>query len=270
MVSPVLFWVVAALTVIPSLSLIFARKAVHIAMSIVCVMVGLAVAYVGLDAPFLGVVQIVVYTGAVMMLFLFVLMLVGVDQRESLKETITGQRWIAFFAAGGMAVLLISIIGRVTIAPQEGQVGNPEEIALVLFGQYVLVMEVLGTLLITAAVGALIMTHTPRLTPRKTQADVQAARVLAGADPVNKPMPGVFARHNALDAPALDPEGKPIDHSVSRVLEIRHQTAEADEFRARLESTANPEDRQRPHGAPSGDADDRSGTRGRSDEEGAK
>jgi len=245
-VSPVLFWVVAALTVVPSLALIFARKAVHIAMSIVCVMVGLAVAYVGLDAPFLGVVQIVVYTGAVMMLFLFVLMLVGVDQRESLKETITGQRWIAFFAAGGMAVLLISIIGRVSIAPQEAQTGNPEEIALVLFGQYVLVMEVLGTLLITAAVGALIMTHTPRLTPRKTQTDLQAARVLAGADPVNKPMPGVFARHNALDAPALDPEGKPIEHSVSRVLEIRDQMSDGEEFRARLESTANPEDHQNP------------------------
>ena len=234
MVSPVLFWIVAILTVIPALSLLFARKAVHIAMSIVCVMVGLAAAYVGLGAPFLGVVQIVVYTGAVMMLFLFVLMLVGVDQREDLKETIKGQRWIALFAAGGIATLLIAVVGRVSIAPQEGQVGDPEEIALVLFGRYVLVMEVLGALLITAAVGALIMTHTPRLTPRRTQSEVQAARVLAGADPVNKPMPGVFARHNALDVPALDPDGNPIDESVSRVLKARHQTTEGFEWRAAL------------------------------------
>src|SRR5690606_15888514 len=78
-VNEVLFWVVAGLTVVPALSLLFARRAAHIAMSIVLVMVGLAAAYVGLDAPFLGVVQIVVYTGAVMMMFLFVLMLVGVD-----------------------------------------------------------------------------------------------------------------------------------------------------------------------------------------------
>jgi NADH-quinone oxidoreductase subunit J len=255
-ISPVLFWIVAALTVVPALSLLFARKAVHIAMSIVCVMVGLAAAYVGLDAPFLGVVQIVVYTGAVMMLFLFVLMLVGVDQREDLKESLTGQRWIAFFTAGGIAVLLISVVGRISISPQEAAVGNPEEIAHVLFGRYVLVMEVLGALLITAAVGALVMTHVPRLTPRRTQAEVHAARVLAGADPVNKPMPGVFARHNALDAPALDPEGKPIDHSVSRVLEIRHQTTDADDFRGRLENTMNPESHQNPQDAPRTDEEE--------------
>ncbi|WP_144018924.1 NADH-quinone oxidoreductase subunit J [Demequina sp. NBRC 110056] len=253
MVSPVLFWVVALLTVIPSLALLFARKAVHIAMSIVCVMVGLAAAYVGLGAPFLGVVQIVVYTGAVMMLFLFVLMLVGVDQREDLKETLRGQRWIALFTAGGLAILLISVIGRVSISPQEEQVGNPEDIALVLFDRYVLVMEVLGALLITAAVGALVMTHTPRLLPRKTQAEVHAARVLAGADPVNKPMPGVYARHNALDVPALDPDGNPIEHSVSRVLEVREQMSDGDEFRARLESTANPEDHQNPQAEAEGE-----------------
>ncbi|MFW2512885.1 NADH-quinone oxidoreductase subunit J [Demequina sp. SO4-13] len=271
MVNEVLFWVVAALTVVPALSLLFARRPAHIAMSIVLVMVGLAAAYVGLDAPFLGVVQIVVYTGAVMMMFLFVLMLVGVDEREDLKETITGQRWIAFFAAGGLALLLVSVVGRVTIEPApRGVVGNPEEIAMVLFGEYVLVMEVLGALLITAAVGALVMTHTPRLTPRRTQTELQAARVLAGADPVNKPMPGVFARSNALDAPAIDPEGNPIEHSVSRVLEVRNQMAEGTEFRERLENTNNPEDYQRPSGAPSGDADDRKGRREGRDEEGAQ
>lgn len=267
MISPVLFWTVAVLTVIPSLALLFARKAVHIAMSIVCVMVGLAAAYVGLGAPFLGVVQIVVYTGAVMMLFLFVLMLVGVDQREDLKETIKGQRWIAFFTAGGLALLLISVVGRVSITPQEAEIGDPDQIALVLFGRYVLVMEVLGALLITAAVGALIMTHTPRLLPRRTQSEVQAARVLAGADPVNKPMPGVYARHNALDVPALDPDGNPIEDSVSRVLEVRDQMSAGTEFRTRLENSANPEDAQQPHGAPSRESDQRTPRR---DEEGER
>lgn len=270
MVNEALFWVVAVMTVIPATALLFARKGVHIAMSIVCVMVGLAAAYVGLEAPFLGVVQIVVYTGAVMMLFVFVLMLVGVDQRESLKETLTGQRWIAAIAAGGLAILLFSIIGRVSIpSSDDPQTGNPEEIALVLFSRYVLVMEVLGFLLIAAAVGAVILTHTPRLTPRRRQVDLQAARVLAGGDPVNKPMPGVYARHNALDVPALDPEGEPIEDSVSRVLEVRHQTRDGEEFRHRLDSSGNPEDKQRPHGAPSAEADDRKPRDGR-DEEGAQ
>ncbi|MFN3865511.1 MAG: NADH-quinone oxidoreductase subunit J [Demequina sp.] len=271
MVNEVLFWVVAAMTVIPALSLLFARRAAHIAMSIVTVMVGLAAAYVGLDAPFLGVVQIVVYTGAVMMTFLFVLMLVGVDRREDLKETIKGQRWIALFAAGGMATLLIAVVGRATISPApRGVVGNPEEIAFVLFGEYVLVMEVLGALLITAAVGALMLTHTPRLTPRRTQGEMQAARLLAGADPVNKPMPGVYARSNALDSPALDPEGEPIPHSVSRVLKIRNQTQEASEFRLRLRDSSNPEDLQRPAGAPARESNDLTGDRVGRDEDGAQ
>ncbi|WP_062070069.1 NADH-quinone oxidoreductase subunit J [Demequina sediminicola] len=241
MVNEVLFWIVAVMTVIPSLSLLFAKRPVHIAMSIVTVMVGLAAAYVGLGAPFLGVVQIVVYTGAVMMMFLFVLMLVGVDSTEDLKETIKGQKWIAFAGSIGLAILLIAVIGKVTVQPRnEGPVGDPYPIAIQLFEDYVLVMEVLGFLLITSAVGALVLTHVPRLKPRRAQVDVAKARVLAGADPVNKPMPGVYARHNALDIPALDPEGKPIEHSVSRVLKIRSQTQDGAEFRAQLEDPGHP------------------------------
>lgn len=235
MINPVLFWSVAIITVIPSLSLLFARKAVHVAMSIVLVMVGLATAYIMLDAPFLGLVQIVVYTGAVMMLFLFVLMLVGVDQREELKETIAGQRWIGFVAAGGLGTLLISMIARVTFSLQAATVGDPETIANVLFSRYVLVIESLGALLITAAVGALVLTHVPRLRRKRTQAEVAEDRVLVGANPVNKPMPGVYARHNALDIPALDPDGNAVEASLSRVLEVRHQTQDGAEFRAQIE-----------------------------------
>ncbi|WP_084101515.1 NADH-quinone oxidoreductase subunit J [Demequina sp. NBRC 110051] len=263
MVNEALFWIVAIITVTGSLSLLFARKGAHIAMSIVTVMCGLAAAYVGLGAPFLGVVQIVVYTGAVMMLFLFVLMLVGVDQRESLKETIKGQRWIALAGAGGIALLLISVIGRVSLySPDDFTDGNPEEIALVLFSDYVLVIEVLAALLITAAVGALILTHVPRLVPKHSQVEIAEARILAGADPVNKPMPGVYARHNALDVPALDPEGKPIEDSVSRVLEIRHQTQDGAEFRHQLEDTDNPDHAAQPADAPPRDSHDRNPRQG--------
>ncbi len=242
MVNPVLFWVIAAITVIPALSLLFARKAVHVAMSVVLVMVGLATAYVALGAPFLGMVQIVVYTGAVMMLFLFVLMLVGVDQREDLKETIKGQRWIGLFTAAGLGAFLVSIVGRTVLPTAEvGVQGEPDVIAVMLFEKYVLVIEVLGFLLITAAVGALVLTHTPRLKPRRTQLEVQRDRVLMGADPVNKPMPGVYARHNALDVPALDPEGQPIEHSISRVLKVRNQTVEGEQWRAQLEDPSHQE-----------------------------
>ena len=233
MIEPVLFWAVAVFTVVPATALLFVRRGVHIAVSIIMVMLGLAVAFVALEAPFLGVVQIVVYTGAIMMMFVFVLMLVGVDQRESMKETIKGQRWIAFFGVGGLAIVLISVVRHTTIAlqrPTNPIVGEPAIVANLLFGRYVLVMEVLGFLLITAAVGALVLTHMPRLTPRRTQREVSQARLRSGADPVNKPMPGVYARHNALDVPALDPEGKPIEASVSRVLKVRGQTQDGTEF----------------------------------------
>lgn len=271
MISPVLFWVVATMTVLPALGLLFARKAVHVAVAVVTVMVGLAAAYVGLGAPFLGVVQIVVYTGAVMMMFLFVVMLVGVDRDESLKETIAGQRWIAFFASGGLAVILIAVIGRLTIEPAaEIPVGDPEPVALVLFSRYVLVMEVLGALLITAAVGALVLTHMPQLLPRKTQPELHAERLLAGEDPVNKPMPGMYARHNALNVPALDPDGNPIPDSISRVLQSRGQMSDGKEFRTRLEQSSNPNHQARPSGAPSYQAEDRKGTPDGRDEEGAQ
>ncbi len=238
MISPVLFWIIAAITVIPALALLFARKPVHIAMAIVLVMVGLAVAYVSLDAPFLGVVQVVVYTGAVMMMFLFVLMLVGVDQRETLKDSIKGQRWVGLFLATGIALLLLAVATRTTINFQDKDVAaDPAAIAVSLFSKYVIVMETLAFVLITAAVGAIVLTFVPRLKERVTQKELHAARIAAGADPVNKPMPGVFARHNALDVPALDPEGNPIEDSVSRVLEARHQTGDGQHYPAQVERT---------------------------------
>src|SRR3954452_14184300 len=78
-----------------ALGLLFARKAVHAALLLAVVMIGLAVLYLVQDAPFLFAVQIIVYTGALLMLFLFVLMLVGVDASDSVVETIRGQRLMA-------------------------------------------------------------------------------------------------------------------------------------------------------------------------------
>jgi len=237
----IVFWTLAPLMVLASTALLFARKAVYVAMSVVVIMVGLAVMYVAQDAPFLGVVQIVVYTGAVMMLFLFVLMLVGVDERESLRETIKGQRFVSFVAAVGIAALLISVIGTVAIdqdhvagLDRANQNGNPEAVGVVMFGSFVVVMEALGIVLTIAAVGAIVLTHLPRLVPALNQRRRSDARIKGGLDPVNKPMPGVYARHNALDVPALDPNGTPIEDSVSRVLRARGQDKDASEFRKQI------------------------------------
>ena len=99
----VAFWVLAPVAVLAAAGMLLSRKAVHSALLLALVMLCLAVLYIAQDAPFLGVVQVVVYTGAVMMLFLFVLMLVGVDAADSLVETLRGQRIAGLIAALGFA-----------------------------------------------------------------------------------------------------------------------------------------------------------------------
>lgn len=241
----VLFWVLAPVMVISALGLLFARKTVHAAMSVVVVMISLAILYIAQDAPFLGVVQVIVYTGAVMMLFLFVLMLVGVDSSDSFVETITGQRWIGLLLGTGLAVVLVGVVlnaaglGATGLdAANEG--GNPARVAQVIFGDYLFAMEVVGTLLVTAAVGAIVMTHRPRLTPlvgQRERSDARVARIGQGEVLTPLPAPGVYASSNALDVAALGPDGLPLEASVPRVLRIRGQERPVGEVRATTEAT---------------------------------
>ena len=152
------FWILAPLAVIGALMILISRKAVHSALWMALTMIILAVFYVEQGAIFLGVVQVVVYTGAVMMLFLFVLMVVGVDSSDSLVETIKGQRIAAVLFALGFAGLLIAGIGSTVVSDSAGLTianiqngGNVEGIAKLIFGRYVLAFEVTSALLITAA-----------------------------------------------------------------------------------------------------------------------
>jgi NADH-quinone oxidoreductase subunit J len=112
----VLFWVLGTVAVVAAIGVVAAPKAVYSAMSLAATMIVLAVFYIAQDALFLGVVQVVVYTGAVMMLFLFVLMLIGVESSESLVETIRGQRIAAIVVGIGFGVLVIAGIGSVSVA----------------------------------------------------------------------------------------------------------------------------------------------------------
>ncbi|MFL6024629.1 MAG: NADH-quinone oxidoreductase subunit J, partial [Marmoricola sp.] len=105
----VAFWILAPVMVAAALGLLFARKAVHAALLLAVVMISLAVLYAVQDAPFLFAVQIIVYTGAILMLFLFVLMLVGVDASDSVVETIRGHRLFSIIA--GLAFGLTLVLG---------------------------------------------------------------------------------------------------------------------------------------------------------------
>jgi NADH-quinone oxidoreductase subunit J len=225
----VTFWLLATLALIGALGVVMAANAVYCAMSLALTMIVLAVIYMIQDALFLGVVQIVVYTGAVMMLFLFVLMLIGVDSAESLVETLRGQRVAAVLAGLGMGVVLIAGIGSVAterflpnglsidIAPG----GNVQGLAALIFSQYLWAFELTSALLITAAIGAMILAHRERFERRKTQREMSIERFAPGGYPTPLPGPGVFARHNAVDTPARLPDGSPSRLSVPAVLEIR-------------------------------------------------
>jgi NADH-quinone oxidoreductase subunit J len=224
-----LFWVLAPLTVAAALGMLLVKKAVHSAILMASVMINLAIFYIAQDALFLGIVQIVVYTGAVMMLFLFILMLVGVDSSDSLTETIPGLRPIAITAALGFGGLMMSLISRATLGRNAigldaaNSIGNVKGIAQLLFSTYVWPFEVVSALLITAALGAMVLAHHQSIQVRPTQRQLSTQRFRGEslANAAGLPAPGVFARHNAVDVPALLPDGTPAANSINATLQAR-------------------------------------------------
>ncbi|MCV7358841.1 NADH-quinone oxidoreductase subunit J [Mycolicibacterium fluoranthenivorans] len=219
----VTFWIVGTLAVLGAIGVVAATKAVYSALFLAITMINLAVLYIAQDAVFLGIVQVVVYTGAVMMLFLFVLMLIGVDTSESLVETIRGQRVAAIVAGVGFGVLLIGGIGNVAVNGFAGldaanRGGNVEGLAALIFTRYVWAFELTSALLITATLGAMVLAHRERFDRRKTQRELAIERFAPGGYPTMMPSPGVYARHNAVDIPARLPDGTAARTSVSTVL----------------------------------------------------
>ena len=234
----IMFWVLAPLSVLAALGMLLVKKAVHSALLLAWVMITLAIFYIAQDALFLGIVQIVVYTGAVMMLFLFILMLVGVDASDSLTETISGLRPIAITAAVGFGGLFVSLISRATLGrdavglKDANANGNVEGLAQQLFSTYVFPFEVVSALLITAALGAMVLAHHQRSVARPTQREQSIARFRSGslAGAAGLPSPGVFARHNAVDVPALLPDGSAAPTSISATLKARGDMLESRSF----------------------------------------
>ncbi|MGI8457258.1 MAG: NADH-quinone oxidoreductase subunit J [Propionibacteriaceae bacterium] len=244
----VAFWLLVPVMILGALGTVLARKAVHSALCLAAVMLSLAVQYAALQAPFLFAVQIIVYTGAILMLFLFVLMLVGVDAADSLIETIKGQRVLAVVAGAAFVVLLIFAIGNAVSGPNVGLAdanakfgGNVQGIAALLFQRYVFAFEGTSALLITAAVGAMVLAHRERLAPKKSQGELARQRMRryaeTGEHPGPLPSPGVFARHNAVDTPALLPDGSPAERSVSATLRGRGEVFDAPELVAPTQAT---------------------------------
>jgi NADH-quinone oxidoreductase subunit J len=239
----IVFWVLAPVAVVCALGMVLVRSAVHSAVLLAVVMLSLAAFYTAEAAPFLAVVQVVVYTGAVLMLFLFVLMLIGVDTVDSLVETLRGQRVAAIAVGLGFAALLvIALLGTLGsfhpkgVAGAEADKGNVVAIAELLFSRYVLAFEATSALLITAALGAMVLAHRERTTPRRTQLERMRERVATGgAGMAPLPGPGVYADHDAIDTPALLPDGSVAATSVPEYLEISGARPRVDTVERELE-----------------------------------
>jgi NADH-quinone oxidoreductase subunit J len=170
----IVFGAMFVVTLGAAIAMIFARNAVHVALFLVLTQVGLAVAFLLQGAYFVAAIQIIIYAGAIMVLFLFVVMLLGVDRREALDEPLRWQRPVAL----GLGVLLTAQVlyvawqgldltftggGEEAIQEINTEDGNVLGIARVLFGRFLLPFEVTSVLLIVAIVGVMVLTR--RMTP---------------------------------------------------------------------------------------------------------
>ena len=161
----IVFWVCAPISIGSAIAMLLQRNAVHAALFLVINLFTVAVLYLVLGAPFLFAVQIIVYAGAIMVLFLFVIMLLGVDREESLVERLRGQRTIAILLGLGVVGEIVFAIraglGFATRAPGGFEAanggGNPQALGRLLFRTYFLPFEVTSILLIIAAVAAMVL-----------------------------------------------------------------------------------------------------------------
>nr|WP_240188573.1 NADH-quinone oxidoreductase subunit J [Nakamurella flavida] len=237
------FWVLAPLALLGAVGMVFARGAVHSALWLVLTMLCLGCMYIAQQAEFLGFVQIIVYTGAIMMLFLFVLMLTGREAGDSVFEVLRRQRVIGTCVGIGLVGLLVTgflqamgtgtgagtaTVGLDAALADRGPVGS---IAALIFTDFLFPFELTSALLITAAVGAMVLTHVEKsAVGRKSQRQRVAERMRSGRmSPL--PGPGVFATSSSNATPALLPDGSIAPESVSGLVDQTESRRVAQAFR---------------------------------------
>ena len=166
----IVFVLASAMMLIGALGVITRRNPVHAALSLVLTLFGVAVHFVALEAYFLAAVQIIVYAGAIVVLFLFVIMLLGVDKAEDLQtEPLVAQRWLAGIAGLGLLGLLVIAVSRgvevlttraeglATSAEGASGDANIQQLARSVFGDYVVAFELTSILLVVAVVGTVML-----------------------------------------------------------------------------------------------------------------
>jgi NADH-quinone oxidoreductase subunit J len=172
MVETVVFLLAAVIILSGAVGVILSRNPVHSALMLVMTLFGIAVLFVAQEAHFLAAVQIIVYSGAIVVLFLFVIMLLGVDNAENLSvEPLVGQRVAAgVISLGVLAVIAVPVARAAQITsgaqsvtgPLDGDGTNVVLLGRALFTDYVFAFEATGALLVIAVVGAVVLARRPR------------------------------------------------------------------------------------------------------------
>lgn len=161
--NPLLFIILAVIAIAAALGMLLSRNAVHSALFLVLNFATIAVFYIVLNAPFIAMVQVIVYAGAIVVLFLFVIMLLGAERLRALGSLSGTDRWQRILA--GLLALALVIVTIATLL-QGGSSTNdsivlidssPTALGLELFGSYLLPFEVTGVLLLAAMIGVVVL-----------------------------------------------------------------------------------------------------------------
>lgn len=156
--SVILFYVVSVLLVLTSLMVVFLRNVVHCALALVAALFLIAILFLMLQAPMLGALQVLVYAGAIMVLFLFVIMFLNPTEAEPRRKLWWGFGSLAaLLLAGGLAALLSNGEPLADAVPANEAFGSPEMLGKSLFTDFVLPFEIASVLLLVAIVGAVVL-----------------------------------------------------------------------------------------------------------------
>lgn len=170
----VVFVLAAVMVFAGAIGVVTRSNPVHAALSLVLTLFGIAVMFVSQNAHFLAAVQVIVYAGAIVVLFLFVIMLLGVDRAENLAvEPITAQRPLAFVVGGGLAgIVIAAIVSGQDALSRRGEgldptsVGSPDsnvkQLARAIFSDHVFAFELTSVLLLVAVIGTVLMSRRQR------------------------------------------------------------------------------------------------------------
>ena len=158
----ILFWFLSALAVFSALMVLLSKNPVHSVLWLIAVFFAISGHYILMNAQFLAIVNIIVYAGAIMVLFLFVIMLMNLNKETEPRKNIW-MKLAGAIAAGSLLMILVSLVGQATelshrnMLMKDGDIGLIKNLGKILFSQYVIPFEITSILFLSAMVGAVVI-----------------------------------------------------------------------------------------------------------------